>query len=197
MGERDQVISDYVRFRIREWRKSGRQLQELALRARIAKSSPSQVLQGTGVAAKTGAGYARVFVGPNATYRDLQERAYDWWREQGAGADAVTRSPQDAPALAEALDFVRDLKTPPEGQLRAIVAAYSADRFRDRDRDWWIRTLLSELEEDRKQTVDERTTEKAAKKVRKKVREGNAAIERARTEPPPPPKVDGKRKAAS
>lgn len=168
MSSRDQALSDYVRKRIREWRADGRELQELAARAGIAKSSPSTVLLGTGVAKKTGQGYARAF--GFASYKALQEAAYRWWLEQGQGASEAVAAP-DEPALAEAIEVVKGTMQATDAQIRTIIADFAAQRFRGRDTMWWISTLGAELQRDRQSTAAEAAKVQETKAAQKRIRQ--------------------------
>lgn len=140
---RDQPISDYVRKLIREWEASGRLLQDLARAAHVAKSMPSQVKKGTGVGSRSRAGFARAF---GMTDEQLVERAFEWWKEHGRQAAVLSAPAADTyPQRAEAVEVVKDLLVATDAQLRPIIDAYGAELFANRDRDWWISTLMTEL----------------------------------------------------
>ncbi len=181
-GNRDEVVSSFVRMRIREWKASGRELQELARLAGIAKSSPSQVLLGTGVARKTRPGYAKAFGYPSEDA--LLSAAWEWWKAEGqAGEDAVFVPQSDA--QREAIDLVIGLQQGTAAQIATILAAYSHPRFRDRDKDWWLQALLAELRRDRETLADDQRAREATGAAQKKVREAQAA---KRTPSQAPPK---------
>lgn len=144
---RDRALSDYVRVRIREWMASGKTLIELARVAKISNSAPSQVLSGLGVGGKAGPGFARAF--GFRDYDELVDTAYRWWLAQQQ-ADDVT------PAMRAAMDAVVALGQTSEAQVRAILADYTAERFRARDAEWWTDTLLREARLDREAVAAQR-----------------------------------------
>lgn len=188
-GNRDDVVSSYVRMKVREWRDDGRELQELARSAGFAKSTPSQVLLGTGVGAKTGPKFAKAF--GFKSYDDLKVAAWEWWREQGAAGQTHAMSPP-SDAMEKAIDMIVSLNQGTRPQLETILAAYAHSRFRDRDYDWWLQVLLTELARDR-ETV--RMDQKLRAEIGAKQRETRAAMaERHAAEAAARPK---KRRAAS
>jgi len=145
-SNRDDVISSFVRSRIREWRESGRELQDLARAAGFAKSTPSQVILGTGVGAKTGPKFAKAF--GFKSYDAMKTAAWEWWQAQGKASSGSAEHPK-TDAMAEALDAVLSLNQGTREQLETILGAYVHPRFRERDKDWWLETLLAELRLDR------------------------------------------------
>lgn len=145
---RDRALSDYVRVRIREWTASGKTLIELARVARVSNSAPSQVLSGLGVGAKAGPGFARAFGFKD--YDDLVDTAYRWWLAQ-------QQSESTTPAMQAAMSAVVALGQTSEAQVRAILADYSAERFRSRDAEWWTDTLLREAKLDREAVAAQRS----------------------------------------
>lgn len=178
---RDDVVSSYVRMRIRQWRET-KELQDLARLAGFAKSTPSQVLLGTGVGAKTGPRFASAFGFPS--FDAMKAAAWEWWKAEGAGgADfAAGAAP---PAAREAVEAVLGLGQGTPEQLETILAAYTHSRFHDRDRDWWISTLLDELRADREALRLDRSNRKTINATH---REMQATREKARPTAPVPPK---------
>lgn len=160
-GNRDDVLSSFVRMKIRAWRDGGRELKELAAIAGVAKSSPSQVLLGTGVARKTAPGYARAFGYPSEDA--LKAAAWEWWKAEGqAGEDAVFVPRSEAQKAA--IELVLGLQQGTATQLATILSAYSHPRFHDRDRDWWVQTLLAELKADKTAIETERADRREVQK---------------------------------
>lgn len=152
-GNRDDVISSFVRSKIREWRESGRELQELARAAGFAKSTPSQVMLGTGVGAKTGPRFAKAF--GYDSFDAMKSAAWEWWKAQGkAGHEAVTAPTTGV--MRHAVEAVLSLNQGTPEQLQTIVSAYAHPRFSDRDETWWLQTLLAELDRDRLATRDDK-----------------------------------------
>ena len=140
VSNRDEAISDYVRMRIREWEDSKRELKALAKEAGVAKSSPSGIKKGVGVAYKAGVGYAKAF-GFKSYFPPMQLTAYAWWLRVKGAANAVDFV--NEPAVVEAIDIVSRVTGASPERLRTIAGDFSAPRFRDRDTIWWV-TLLSE-----------------------------------------------------
>lgn len=174
-GNRDDVITGFVRMRIREWRDvEKRELQELARAAGFGKSTPSQVLFGTGVGGKTGPKFARAF--GYASYDAMKAAAWEWWKQQGeAGHDAVA-FPKTAP-MGDAIEAVLLLGQGSREQVETIMVAFAHPRFRTRDKDWWIQTLLAELARDRETMKADKTQrleinekQREMRDVQKKVR---------------------------
>lgn len=194
-GNRDDVISGFVRMKIRAWRDSGRELQELARLAGFAKSTPSQVLIGTGVGAKTGPRFARAF--GYASFDELKSAAWEWWKVQGDTSQELLSAPR--PEMDEAVDAVLLLNQGSREQLLTILSAYSHPRFRDRSRDWWIQTLLSELARDRETAREDKAQREAINRDQRVVREANEG--RVRRNMPPqtdkPPASSASKKRAS
>jgi hypothetical protein len=188
-GNRDDVISSFVRMRIREWRVSGRALQDLAREAGFAKSTPSQVILGTGVGAKTGPRFARAF--GFRSYDDMKAAAWEWWKAQGrAGSEAIDFPHTDA--MRDAVEAVLSLKQGTREQLETILSAFSHERFRSRDQDWWLQTLLAELGRDRLAVREGKATRADVADKQKQMRE--LRDENARLRAPP---AAAKRKRAS
>ncbi len=170
-SNRDDVISSFVRLRIREWRESGREMQELARVAGFAKSTPSQVMLGTGVGAKTGPRFAKAF--GFQSYDEMKSAAWEWWKAQGkAGQEAVDLPKTDA--MREAIEAVLSLNQGTREQLETILTAFSHPRFRDRNKDWWLQTLLVELTRDREALRDDRALRGEITSKQKQFREEHA-----------------------
>lgn len=181
-GNRDDVVSGYVRMKIREWRASGREMQDLARVAGFAKSTPSQVMLGTGVGAKTGPRFAKAF--GLESYDALKMAAFEWWKGQAEAA----AEPQPA-AMTEAVGMVVGLGQGTPEQVDTILTAYRHPRFLDRDRDWWLQTLLAELRLDRTAVKEDQADRAAISAGQKVIREAN----QRRSAPPPRPAKAHKR----
>ena len=133
----------------------------------FAPSSVAQVKRGLGVGAKTGPGFARAL--GFKSYDELKSEAYRWWEKHGrAGADAAAIPLSDA--MREAVEAVLLLKQGTRAQLETILAAYTHPRFRERDRDLWVLTLLSELRADAEAARNERLAREAMQAGQKRVR---------------------------
>lgn len=172
VSNRDDVVSNYVRLRIRQWRDGGRELQDLARVAGFAKSTPSQVLLGTGIGAKTGPRFAKAF--GFESFDAMKMAAWEWWSAQG---EASSTPPSEASNTAA--QAVLDLKQGTPQQVQTILQAYAHPRFKDRDYDWWLQTLLSELKADREALrVDARDRAQISETHR------GMQVERQRTAPP-------------
>lgn len=189
---RDEPVSDYVRKLIHEWEAKGKLLKDLAHIARTAPSMPSQVKKGTGVGSRSRAGFARAF---EMTEDQLIERAFEWWKKEGRKV-SVLAAPvvSEHPGRAEAIEVVKDLARVTDAQIRPIIEAYGADMFASRDKEWWVRTLLTELEDQRRRGVMPALVEKENDAKRAKVRawkregfrtkEAAAAAKRTPSTPP-------------
>ena len=184
---RDDVVSNFVRHKIREWQESKRELQQLARIAQFAKSTPSQVLLGTGVGAKTGPKFARAF--GFSSYDAMRDAAWLWWQAQGrAGKEAVT-SPRTEP-MREAIEVVLSLKQGTAEQLEVILAAYTHERFIARDQAWWVQTLLAELEKDRAAAAEDRLQREDIAQTQRSVRIAQSSKRnKAKSEPSKPKRI--------
>jgi hypothetical protein len=114
--------------------------------AGFAKSTPSQVRLGTGVGAKTGPKFAKVF--GYRSFDELKSAAWEWWKAQGNAGQEAIALPKTA-AMQTALDAILSLQHGTREQIEAIFLAYGHPRFASRDSDWWLQTLLAELAHDR------------------------------------------------
>lgn len=192
---RNEFLSDYVRKLIGDWQDAGLELKDLAKRAGIALSMPSQIKKGTGVGRKSLPGLARAF---KLTEEQLWKDAYLWWQERGKVAkDAVAglplaESPAD-PEQTKAIDTVRGLTAASDAELRRIVARYSHPDFGGRDYQFWEQTLLMELNRDRKlaaaegaATKEERKYQRAVRVTAKEKKAAEAVVAVARTSRTPP-----------
>lgn len=152
-SNRDEAIGGYVRSRLRDLeatRERGWQV-EFARIAGFVPSVVAQVKRGLGVGAKTGPGFARAL--GFKTFDDLKSAAYRWWESEGRpqSASHVTTG-----AAFEAMEAVLALGHGSRDQLRAILSAYEHPRFANRDRGWWIQTLLGELRADADAEIETR-----------------------------------------
>lgn len=184
---RDDVVSSFVRLKIREWRESKRELQELARVAGFAKSTPSQVLTGTGVGNKTGPGFARAF--GYASHDALKMGAWEWWQANNESPAAASPT---SPSQQEACDLVVGLGQGTSEQVATVLHAYAHPRFLERDKDWWIQTLLDELRRDRDALVRDQDLRKQIVNGQKVMREATAE-KHARSQHPPQPAKKARR----
>ncbi len=158
-ASRDDAVSSYVRMKLLELeatRPKGWQ-KEFAAVARIAPSSVAQVKKGTGVGARTAAGFAKALGFKSAN--DLRSAAYKWWETEGrlasVGPEPAVKSP--TPVMGEAVDAVLVLY-PATGreQLEGILERFGHPHFATRDRGWWIQVLLDELRLDEHAVLEAR-----------------------------------------
>jgi hypothetical protein len=178
-SDKPQPIADFTRMKIREWEESGRELKELAHIAALAKSHPSQVKGGVlGVGPRAIPGYAKAF---GMSPGDYVAAAYEWFATHGRQV-AETVEHDDLPARKAALEVVRGMGQATEAQLRTIVGMYSAPGFRDRDTEWWLLTLLTELRRDRERDFDRKAEDRAAKDYHERM-QARRAEKRAADEP--------------
>jgi hypothetical protein len=140
---RDTVLTDFVRMKITEWEKSGREQQELAEKAGFAKSTVSQVKKSTGVGAKTAPGFAKAFDFPNVDA--MVDAAYEWRRSSGHALEALLAEEPVQRAMERTITWI--VGTTQES-LRAILAAYTHPRFRGRSYEFWEKTLGEEAMRD-------------------------------------------------
>lgn len=158
--DRGDAVAEYVRVLIREWLAKGEGDQkQLAARAGVSSSLISQVKNGKhGVDMRSLPGFAKVF--HFGTVDGLRAAAYRWWLSQG---EAAMQLWQEA-AVKEAIADVRELMPHvSEAQLRTIVASLDdIPRFRGRDKQAWIDTLLTELKTEHRIAAQATATKNAA-----------------------------------
>lgn len=186
-GNRDDVVSSYVRYRIREWRDSGRELQELARVAGLSKSQPSMTLLGTGIGGKTAPKYAAAFGFSDVDA--MKSAAWEWWTAQGRQGKEAADNMSEAAGVA--VDMLVELNQGTRPQIEAILAAYTHERFRGRDVEWWLQVLSAELARDR---LTAKTDAKLRAQISAKQRETRDLIQRNR--PPSKRPKASKRKAS-
>lgn len=193
-SNRDTVLSDFVRMKIREWEASGREQQELARIAQevapqFGKSTVAQVKKGTGVGAKTAPGFARAF--GFADVAAMVDAAHDWRRGSGSALDELMAEEPVRVAMENVKLIVSNTT---DEQLRSILSAFTAARFRGRDAMFWVQTLGEEAKRDALQQV----AANAAKGVERSARTAQIRTERGAwreaaelksrlPEPTPPP----------
>lgn len=151
----DQPVAAYVRFRLLELRRAGRKDTDLADAGDLAPSNISQVRSGKlGVGARTQPKFAKILgVSPSQLAID----AHKWWAKDGKRAEQMVAIPAtENPEQAEAIEVVKGLVSATAGQLEAVISAFGADRFAGRDKAWWVRTLLDELERDRREQAGDK-----------------------------------------
>lgn len=180
----------YVRHRLLEWREGHKTDAEFAQRGALYPSAVSQVRTGKlGIGAKTLPQFAKALGMSSSELLAVSEK---WYAEHGHPARAAFHEARREPGIAEAIEVVKSLQGATEAQLQAIVTAYGAERFRGRDKAWWVQTLLSEFERDRRGQVIPRAEERqaAGKRAahRQLLREREAAERASR---PPPAKRKG------
>jgi hypothetical protein len=108
---------------------------------------------------------------------ELSARAHQWWAAEGVHAEALVASkPEVSPERAEAIAVVKGLVGARHEEIAAVVAAYGSERFQDRDKAWWVRTILDELERDRQREVVEQTQEFAIRDVQAKTRKAKREL---------------------
>ena len=176
-GPRDRILSEYVRFRIRQWEEGGGQLKDLARAAGIAKSGPSTVKLGTGVGPSTTPKYAKAF--GYKSQEELEHAAFSWWSDKGAAVETKL----EEPAIQAAINYLVDLKQGTEAEMRTILAAYTHPRFLGRDVPWWINTLNIELRLDHEKMAAQGRADGALSAARKKAPESTRMLPDAASEP--------------
>lgn len=137
----DDPVARYVRMRLRQLLTKQPQI-ELAQRIGVSPSGLSQVKDGKeGVGSRSIGRYARAlgFKSPEA----LRQAAWAWvMTEAKLGASLALE-----PAVADAIRTVCALRPEvSETTVRTILHAFGHDRFRGRSVDYWVRTLLDELQ---------------------------------------------------
>lgn len=182
--DHDTPLSRYVRLRIAEHvtayrTKHGTErgsLKELVDRSMglLSGSAPAMVKRGSGVGPKTAAGFARAFGFSSAA--ELQNAASARYLAQHHDAASTGNTPD----MQKAIDAVIALGQGTPEQVATIVAAYAAERFRARDYDWWLMTLLAELKADAALFRTDASDRKATRKKQRKIR---AVSEQKRAEP--------------
>lgn len=186
---RNKPLSDYVRKLIRDWERSGGELKTLAERGRFAKSAPSQVKSGKlGVGNHTIEGWAKAF---GKSVPQLWTEAEAWWRKEGRAASDLLDEANINPKYAEVIAAVKTFSPATDGQLREIVARYGAPVFAERPTDWWVRTLLAEIDYDRRSDVDRQTKDADVKAQQKKIRAAKEDITEEKKPRPHPRRKAG------
>lgn len=146
-SNRDTVLSEFVRHKIREWTAvPGREQKDLAELAGFA--SPSQISnakKGIGVGAKSAPGYAKAF--GYSSVEAMVDAAYEW--RKGSGEALERRLAEDG--FRRGVDAVRAFIAPPatDEEIRAVAADFLEARFDGRDGDYWYKTLGEEIKADR------------------------------------------------
>lgn len=145
-SNRDTVLSDFLRLKIEEWVKSGREQKDLAAAAGFrSPSTVAMVKRGQGVGKKTVPGFAKAF--GFASVEALVDAAYEWRRGLG---ESLERRLAD-PAFVAAVRALGGLIAPPatDAEIRTIAADFVGPRFDEREADWWLNTIGPELKRDR------------------------------------------------
>lgn len=144
---RDNVLTEFVRQKIRDWCEvQKREQKELAKIAGLKSPSVvSMVKDGRqGVGAKTAPGFARAF--GYASVDAMSDAA--WTARQGTGAGLERRLAE--PAFASGVALVANFQVPPtDAELRTIANAYADPYFDGRDAEWWLDTVGDELKRTR------------------------------------------------
>ncbi len=155
---RDDAVSRYIRSRLEEMdsQPKGWQLA-LARAGKLAPSTVAQVKSGTGVGAKTIPGFAKALGFKSAD--DLKSAAYRWWETEGrllsAAQAAATGAKPPTAVAGDAVEAVLGLYPSATRELlEGILVAFSHERFATRDRSWWIRVLIDELQLEEKAEGD-------------------------------------------
>ena len=174
--KRDRALSAYAAFRLRAALQT-EAAKDLARRAGVSGAAISHVKTGkTGVGPRMARGLARVW--GFGSVEALERAAYEWYLHQGEAVEAL----QATPAIEEAVATVVGLQQASEAEVRAVLADYAGERWRDRDVGWWVTLLLAEIRHDRDRTAGLNRVEEAAAKGRKVIREHNARKKTEREE---------------
>ncbi len=197
---RDAALTAFVGKLIADrMKETGGTSEDVARFVGVTPSNVSQVRRGRlGVGTLTGKRFAVAF--GFGTLSQLMAAAEVWWTEHGAAASELVSSPTEKPwpERAEALEVVRDMTSATDGELTQIIAAYGADLFRARSKEWWISTLLLEVKQERDrvrqsaaETEQGEAVERLAQKGAKRAWQLGAELKRDKaralsTVPPPP-----------
>lgn len=156
---RDTVLSDYVRHRINEWVRTGREQKELAQVAGFkSPSTVAMVKTGQGVGAASVPGFAKAF--QFATVEAMVDAAYEW--RKGLGESLDRRLADEA--FMQGVALVGSAMPPPtEAEVRTIAADFVGPRFDKRDAVWWFNTVGTELKRDRDRIHAEVVEKKTAR----------------------------------
>lgn len=171
-ANRDTVLSDYVRFKIREWvEQLGREQKDLAAVAGFkSPSTVAMVKRGQGVGAASAPGFASAF--GYSSVQAMVDAAYEWRRGLG---ESLERRLADESFRKAAEMLGAFMPMPSDAELRTIAADFVGARFDGRDPEWWLRTLSDELKRDRERDrlrANERRTEQADRKREIRTEEG-------------------------
>lgn len=146
---RDTVLSDFIRHKIREWINAGREQKDLAEAAGLRPSAIAMIKGGQGVGAKSAPGIARAL--GYESVPAMVDAAYAW--RQGMG-ESLERRLEDHAFRAGAAAVALIMVPPTDVELRTIAADFVSPRFDGRDPSWWAATLGTELQRDRARSID-------------------------------------------
>lgn len=163
-GNRDTVVSDFTRFKIREWVENGGDQKDIAIKGGMRSASTvAMVKRGQGVGGASTAGFAKAF-----GYESVEayvDAAYAW--RKGLGFDLERRlADPNFKTAASALGAF--MEPPTEAEIRAIASGFVAPRFDGREVDYWVQTLGAELKRDRMQKVTTRVQKQEEAKARQR-----------------------------
>lgn len=136
-------VSEYVRHLIEKWEADGKLLKDLAKRAGLGTSMPSQIKAKTSdVTNYSGPKLAAAW---GWSYPELVSRAYAWWarRESGASEDEAPHS-----ARVEAMDRAKGLGAT-EGAIQRVLASHDGPEFDELDEMAWVAMFLNEALQER------------------------------------------------
>jgi hypothetical protein len=103
-----------------------------------------------------------------ASVSELHAAAERWYSQHGAPAAQLLVEAKDEvawPERAEAILVVKTWTGATDAELARIVAAFGADLFRSRDKDWWVETLAREVKEERARAAQSLAKERLARET--------------------------------
>lgn len=139
MSNRNALVSEYVRHRLREMQGAGAVLKHLAQSVGMSETTPSQILSGMGVGGVNEPKFARMF---GLSHSQLVFAAETWAGSSGQGPSA--ESPLRAvPPHAKARKIAQGIDVLPAAIAR-VDAMYEGASYEGESERWWLEHYLAE-----------------------------------------------------
>lgn len=146
-AKRNVPLTEYVRYRLLK-ELEVMSASDLADRSGTSKATISQIKNNSDYGVGGGAASKFASYWGFRSPADLDHEAARWWLAQGKPAEDLMARPE----VLQAVQLIVGLQQASEGEVRAVLADFVGDRWRDRDSDFWTATLLTEIKRDRQRT---------------------------------------------
>ena len=138
MSNRNALVSEYVRARLREMQGAGAVLKHLAQSVGMSETTPSQILSGMGVGGVNEPKFARMF---GLSHSQLVLAAETWAESvQGAFDPAPQRA---VPSHVKARKIAQSIDVLPSAITR-VDAMYEGASYEGESERWWLEHYLAE-----------------------------------------------------